>query len=248
MAVPTTRRRSGIGMLLLALAVAGAASPAMAGDPLPSRKLVILGADGTAADTVRWTTSSGGQAVLKVEGDEEDRWLVLTIDGRSTTRLGGPRSHPLGNWGHEYELRDEATGWWARYSGTTPDRPTPDLDANRPPDQSVDLALQALVESRAETRHEWWTSDGILVRRTTTLEAWPPDLDGPNPLDEVVVELRGQGLDEGMPSATQNAVRFLLQMRSRSPHLDRYWEGEFDFLELLADALSEPAADGRRSP
>ena len=245
MAAPRTRRGLGTGMLLLALAAAGVSSPAIAGDSLPSVKLVIYGADGTATDTLRWTTSTGGQAVLKVEGDEEDRYLVLTIDGRSTTRLGGPRSHPLGHWGHEYEVRDEATGWWVRYSRTTPDNPVSEMD----PDllvrhDAVTLIMQRLVESGAETYHEWWTSDGILVRRTTTLDAWPPDLEGPNPLDEVVVELRRQGFHEGMPSATKDAVRFLLKMQRRDSHLDRGWEGEFGFLELLVNVLSEPAADG----
>ncbi len=226
------------GFLVVGLFVTGLASRAIATDT-PPKPIVLYRADGTATDTLKWTTSRGEQSVLEAVGDDEERWLILTAPDGSRIRLGGPRTHPLGNFGREFELRDDSTGWWIRYSLTTPGFTPPQPTADMTFDEVLDRIRQAQKESGAETRVEIWTSDGIVVRRSTA--------DGPWLYSEIAEELRDKGLRGGFPKAAERATKYLVEMRKRNQLSDRHWDREFNFLVLLVDALSDPKADERDS-
>lgn len=233
---PELARLIGAGVLLSPLLAIGLPGPALAADA-PPKPIVLYRADDTATDALRWSTSTGEQKVLKVVGDDQERWLVFTASDSSETRLGGPRIHPY--WGDEFELRDEETGWWIRYSRSTSDFPPPELTAEMSLHERLERIRQAREEAGAETRGEIWTSDGILVQLSTR--------EGPVLYSEVAPVLREKGLREGMPRATQKAARWLVDLRQRGQVSDREWMSEFDFLGLLVDALDQPA-DGDGDP
>lgn len=224
-----------IGILLATLVAVLLPCRVVATDRSP-KPIVLHGSDGEATDALHWSTSSGERRVLEVEGDDEERWLVLTIRDQARVSLGGPRMHPLGYFGDQFELRDETTGWWVRYSRGTPDFAPPPLPAHLSLDQMLDRIRKTRRESGAETVLEIWTSDGIVVRRST--------VDGPVLYSEIAPVLHNEGLGDAMPEAAQEATRFLVEMHTRNPRLDHHWESEFDFLGLIVDALTEPEVDG----
>lgn len=228
----------GTGAVLLTTIIGGWSPPVAAADT-PPEPIVLYRADGTTTDTLRWTTSKGEQNVLEAVGNDEERWLVLTAPDGSRTRLGGPRTHPLGNFGHEFEFRDETTGWWIRYSRTTPGFTPPELPADLSFKEAFERLSGAFRDSGAQTHCEIWTSDGILVRRSTA--------DGEYLYSDIARELREKGLREGVPDSAQKAATFLLRMLERNPHLDSRWESEFGFLGLLVDALDPPEGEVRDS-
>lgn len=229
----------GTGALLLTAIIIGGSSPPVAAADTPPEPIVLYRADGTTTDTLRWATSKGEQNVLEAVGDDEERWLILTAPDGSRTRFGGPRTHPLGNFGHELEFHDETTGWWIRYSLTTPGFTRPELPAGLSFNEAFERLGEALRDSGAQTHGEIWTSDGILVRRSTA--------DGEVLYSDIARELREKGLGEAIPESAQNAARFLVRMLERNPRLDSHWEFEFGFLGLLVDALDPPEGEVRDS-